>query len=276
MARTLPAWIIDSAFAIGVNIMVTWPPTTSLSAGSGPLWSAGSGRLSAFFSSIFNILFFRVGADVSRVSQTWKTEATGCRACPLIWINDCRGAQWVNASARKGRASSLGDRREAMIRIGLLAVSLGTGLALAATPASINLSPANVTSLSSLLSVDTAEAGVARRGVARRGVGVGGRYGGRYGVGYGGRYAGRYGGRYLGGYGGRYTGYGVAAAGAVAAGAVAAGAVATGASSHPTDAPSFVNEAVPVEPGLSATVTDPATGRQCTISTEGYHWCWRP
>jgi hypothetical protein len=41
-------------------------------------------------------------------------------------------------------------------------------------------------------------------------------------------------------------------------------------------APSFVHDAIVVPPGLSATVTDPATGRQCTISTSGYRWCWTP
>ena len=69
-------------------------------------------------------------------------------------------------------------------------------------------------------------------------------------------------------------------AGAVAAGAVAVGAATTGvapaSATYPSNAPSFVSGAVPVEPGLGATVTDPATGRQCTISTSGYHWCWRP
>ena len=52
---------------------------------------------------------------------------------------------------------------------------------------------------------------------------------------------------------------------------------ATGAyAGYPASAPAFVNEAVQVEPGLSATVTDPATGRRCTISTSGRHWCWTP
>jgi len=67
------------------------------------------------------------------------------------------------------------------------------------------------------------------------------------------------------------AGAGVAAAGAVAAGAVAAGAATTGVA--PAGAAS---DTVAVEPGLAATVTDPATGRRCTISTTGYHWCWAP
>jgi len=70
-------------------------------------------------------------------------------------------------------------------------------------------------------------------------------------------------------------GYYGTGAGVVAAGAVAVGAATTGVAPA-SGAPSFVSEAVPVEPGLDATVTDPATGRQCTISTSGYHWCWRP
>lgn len=76
------------------------------------------------------------------------------------------------------------------------------------------------------------------------------------------------------------AGAGVAAAGAVAAGAVAAGAATTGVAPaavapgpYPSAGPS---DAVDVEPGLGATVTDPATGRRCTISTTGYHWCWTP
>ncbi len=110
------------------------------------------------------------------------------------------------------------------------------------------------------------------------------------------------------------TGAGVAAAGAVAAGAAATGAylaapapetypapaatgpylaapapaaspgpAATGAylaapaaPTYPESAPSFVHDAVAVPPGQSATVTDPATGRTCTMSTSGYHWCWTP
>ena len=149
-----------------------------------------------------------------------------------------------------------------MTKLSLLAVSLGTGLAVAAIPTSINLAPTNVMSLS-LLSIDTAAARVGRpltplsvAGVHRRAY--------RRGV---------YGGGYYGG------GVGAAAAGAVAAGAVAAGAVATAPyAAYPASAsaPAFVNEAVQIEPGLSATVTDPATGRRCTISTSGYHWCWTP
>jgi hypothetical protein len=96
---------------------------------------------------------------------------------------------------------------------------------------------------------------------------------------------GYYGDRYYGGgyYGGNYgTGAAIATAGAVAAGAAATGAYvaapASGpyAASTPADAPSYVSEAVPVQPGMSATVTDPATGRQCTIAPDGRHWCWTP
>jgi hypothetical protein len=66
--------------------------------------------------------------------------------------------------------------------------------------------------------------------------------------------------------------------------AVAAGAATTGAAPAagpyppmpPPNAPSYVLDAVPIEPGLSATVTDPATGRQCTISYDGQRWCWTP
>src|SRR5262249_5665248 len=57
---------------------------------------------------------------------------------------------------------------------------------------------------------------------------------------------------------------GVAAAGAVAAGAYVAG---SAAATYPSNAPSFVSEAVVLPPGQSATVIDPDTGRQCTIST---------
>jgi len=140
-----------------------------------------------------------------------------------------------------------------MTKLSLLGATLGTGLVFAAMPTSIKLSPANLTSLS-LLSLDAAEARVGRplspvsvAGVNRR--------------------ANRRG--YYGGYGGYYGArVGVAAAGVVAAGAVAA--------AVPTGAPGFVSDAVEIEPGMSATVVDPATGRRCTISTNGYHWCWRP
>jgi hypothetical protein len=140
-----------------------------------------------------------------------------------------------------------------MTKLSLLAVTLGTGLVFAAIPTSIKLSPANLTSLS-LLSLDTAEARVGRplspvsvAGVNRR--------------------ANRRG--YYGGYHGGYYGTRVGlAAGVVAADAVAA--------TVPAGAPGFVSDAVEIEPGLSATVVDPATGRRCTISTSGYHWCWRP
>ena len=74
----------------------------------------------------------------------------------------------------------------------------------------------------------------------------------------------------------RRTGAGVAAAGAVAAGAVAVGAVAVGAATTGVGPGAVASDTVAVEPGLAATVTDPATGRRCTISTTGYHWCWAP
>ena len=67
------------------------------------------------------------------------------------------------------------------------------------------------------------------------------------------------------------TGAGVAAAGAVAAGAFAVVAATTG-----VGPAAVASDTVAVEPGLAATVTDPATGRRCTISTTGYHWCWAP
>ncbi len=142
-----------------------------------------------------------------------------------------------------------------MTKLRLLAVTFGVGLVFAAIPTSIKLSPANVTSLS-MLSLDAAEARIGRpltplsvAGVHRR----------AYRRGYSGGYYG--------------TGVGVVGAGAVAAGAYVAG---SASSTYPASAPSFVSDAVAVEPGLSATVTDPATGRRCTISTSGYHWCWRP
>ncbi len=101
---------------------------------------------------------------------------------------------------------------------------------------------------------------------------------------------------YGGGYeGGGYYGpgaVGAAAVGAAAVGAAAVGAATTGAAplsepvgappagpgptNYPDWAPSFVHDAIPVEPGASATVTDPATGRTCTIQPSGYHWCWTP
>ena len=137
-----------------------------------------------------------------------------------------------------------------MTKLSLLAVTLGTGLVFAAIPASIKLSPANVTSLS-LLSLDTAEARVGRPLSPGSVAGVHRRVERR---------------AYRRGYYG--TGVGVVGAGAVATGAYVAGAA--------SSAPSFVSSAVAVEPGVGATVTDPATGRQCTISTSGYHWCWRP
>lgn len=73
------------------------------------------------------------------------------------------------------------------------------------------------------------------------------------------------------------TGEGVAVGAAVVAGGAATAAyVGAPAAPYPDYAPSFVHDAVPVEPGYSATVTDPATGRTCTISPSGYHWCWKP
>src|SRR5712671_4410909 len=60
--------------------------------------------------------------------------------------------------AFKGRAHT---RETIMTKLTLLAVSLGVGVAFAAIPASINLSPAKVASLS-LLSTDTAEARIGR------------------------------------------------------------------------------------------------------------------
>jgi hypothetical protein len=74
------------------------------------------------------------------------------------------------------------------------------------------------------------------------------------------------------------TGVGVVGAGAVTAGAVTTGAYVAGAASlgYPDWAPAFVTDAVQVEPGFNATVTDPATGRRCTIATTGDHWCWTP
>jgi len=88
-----------------------------------------------------------------------------------------------------------------------------------------------------------------------------------------------YGGGY---YGGGYYGPGVvgaAAVGAAAVGAATVGVATSGvapAPNYPDWAPSFVHDAIPVEPGASATVTDPATGRTCTIQPNGYHWCWTP
>ena len=76
-----------------------------------------------------------------------------------------------------------------------------------------------------------------------------------------------------GGYSGYGAGTGIAAAGAVATGAYVSGSVAA---TYPSNAPSFVSESVVLPPGQSATVIDPDTGRRCTISTSGYHWCWRP
>jgi hypothetical protein len=130
-------------------------------------------------------------------------------------------------------------------------------------------------------------AGVHRRAARRDGYGYGygHGYGPDYGHGYGPGYGNDYGYGHGYGYGygyGHGLGYGVAA-GVATAGAVAAGAAATGAyygeppaAAYPAGAPSFVHDAEVVPPGYSATVTDPQTGRTCTISPTGYHWCWRP
>lgn len=162
--------------------------------------------------------------------------------------------------------------RLTMNKLSLL--SAGAGLALAALPVSFNWSPANVKSLS-ILSLDTAEARVGRPLTPVSVAGVSRRASRRayrreyYGTGPG------------------YVAPGAVAAGAVAAGAVAAGAATTGAAPigaapagpapvYPAEGPSFVSDAMVVPPGASATVVDPATGRRCTISTDGYHWCWTP
>src|SRR5712671_5206715 len=127
-----------------------------------------------------------------------------------------------------------------MTKLTLLAVSLGTGVAFAAIPASINLSPAKVASLS-LLSTDTAEARIGRPLTPLSVAGVNRRANRR---------------AYY------RTGVGVVGAGAVTAGAVTTGAYVAGvaAPAYPEWAPSFVTDAVQVEPGFNATVTDPATG----------------
>lgn len=77
--------------------------------------------------------------------------------------------------------------------------------------------------------------------------------------------------------GARLRGAGVATAAGVAVG-VAAGTAATGAYVEPAPAayPASAPDAVMAPPGASATVTDPATGGTCTISTSGYRWCWTP
>ena len=166
-----------------------------------------------------------------------------------------------------------------MIMSKLSLLSAGVGLAIAAFPASVNLSPANQTS-HSLLSPDTAEARVGRPLTPGSVAGVNRRVNRRaYRRDY-------YGGNYDGGgyYGGGYYGPGAGlAAGAVAAGAVAAGAATTTGvapaepmAAYPPSAPDYVPDAVVVEPGLSATVIHPVTGRRCTISTDGRHWCWTP
>jgi hypothetical protein len=136
-----------------------------------------------------------------------------------------------------------------MTRLTLLAVSLGVGAAFAAIPTSINLSPANVASLS-FLSTDTAEARIGRPLTPLSVAGVNRRANRRA-------------------YRSGYYGTGVVGAGVVAAGAATTG-YAAGTES------SFAAGEVALPPGVSAIVTDPATGRRCTISTTGYKWCWRP
>jgi len=141
-----------------------------------------------------------------------------------------------------------------MTKLTLLAVSLGTGVAFAAIPASINLSPAKVASLS-LLSTDTAEARIGRPLTPLSVAGVNRRAN---------RRAHREG----------YYGTGVVGAGVVGAGVVAAGAATTGYATGTES--SFAVGDVVLPPGVSATVTDPATGRQCTIQATGDKWCWTP
>src|SRR5712671_3776360 len=142
--------------------------------------------------------------------------------------------------AFKGRAHT---RETIMTKLTLLAVSLGVGVAFAAIPASINLSPAKVASLS-LLSTDTAEARIGRPLTPLSVAGVNRRAN---------RRAHRDG----------YYGPGVVGAGVVGAGVVAAGAATTGYGAGAES--SFAPGDVVLPPGVSATVTDPATGRQCTI-----------
>jgi hypothetical protein len=158
-----------------------------------------------------------------------------------------------------------------MTKLRLLAASIGTGLVFAALPVSFNWSPAAVTSLS-IISLNKAAAVIGRPLTPLSVAGVHRRAARR-------EYRRDY-------YG---TGAGIATAGAVAAGTYAAsstyapfgtyaasGAYAAGTTSSAYNPPSFVHDAIVVRPGYSATVTDPATGRRCTISTSGYHWCWRP
>jgi hypothetical protein len=149
----------------------------------------------------------------------------------------------------QGEFRSIG--RTIMTKRRLLVVTSAIGLVFAAIPASIKLSPANMTSLS-LLSLDAAEARIGRPLTPLSVAGVHRRAHRR---------------AYHG------TGVGVVGAGAVTTGAYVAGAAPP---AYPEWAPSFVTDAVQVEPGFNATVTDPATGRRCTISTSGDHWCWTP
>jgi hypothetical protein len=167
----------------------------------------------------------------------------------LIWINRVRFTQWLNDA--RGAAHT---QETIMTRLTLLAVSLGTGVAFAAIPTSINLSPANVASLS-LLSTDTADARIGRPLTPLSVAGVNRRANRRA-------------------YRSAYYGTGVVGAGVVGAGVVAAGAATTGYAAGTES--SFAAGEVALPPGVSAIVTDPATGRRCTISTTGYKWCWRP
>jgi hypothetical protein len=158
--------------------------------------------------------------------------------------------------AFKGRAHT---RETIMTKLTLLAVSLGVGVAFAAIPASINLSPAKVASLS-LLSTDTAEARIGRPLTPLSVAGVNRRANRRaHRDGY---------------YGPGVVGAGVVGAGVVGAGVVAAGAATTGYGAGAES--SFAPGDVVLPPGVSATVTDPATGRQCTIQATGDKWCWTP
>src|SRR5258707_11545496 len=143
-----------------------------------------------------------------------------------------------------------------MTKLRLLAVTSAIGLVFAAFPASIKLSPENITSLS-LLSLDAAEARIGRPLTPRSVAGANRRAHRR---------------AYY------RTGVGVVGAGAVTAGAVTTGAYVAGvaAPAYPEWAPSLVTDAVQVEPGFNATVTDPANGRRGATSTTRDHWGWAP
>src|SRR5258706_14531991 len=126
-----------------------------------------------------------------------------------------------------------------MTKLRLLGVTSAVGLVFAAIPASIKLSPANITSLS-LLSLDAAQARIGRPLTPLSVAGVNRRAHRR---------------AYY------RTGVGVVGAGAVVAGAVTTGAYVAGraAPARPDWGPSLPDEAVHVGPGVHATVTDPAT-----------------